>query len=178
MSCPRPVRAGRRERRRPAEAPPLCETRRWTRLLRKFTGGAWERQAPPRGAPSGTTPPAGRGGPGPFTPLRCHGSCKGLPAVTNPRRGCAFAHPPAAGRGLFPGVGHGSLPCTATAQQTKQESVAGAPPPFGSSWGPTRWFSGRPSPRLGPRGPDSFPSDLAIHVNRISGRSAGADLSA
>ena len=61
MSGPRPVRAGRRERRRPAEAPPLCETRRWTRLLRKFTGGAWERQAPPRGAPSGTTPPAERG---------------------------------------------------------------------------------------------------------------------
>ena len=48
--------AGRRERRRPAEATPLCETRRWTRLLRKFTGGAWERQAPPRGVPSGATP--------------------------------------------------------------------------------------------------------------------------
>ena len=61
VKCPRPVRAGRRERRRPAEAPPLCETRRWTRLLRKFTGGAWERQAPPGGAPSGTPPPAGRG---------------------------------------------------------------------------------------------------------------------
>ena len=53
--------AGRRERRRPAEAAPLCATRRWTRLFRKFTGGAWERQAPPRGAPSGATPPAGRG---------------------------------------------------------------------------------------------------------------------
>lgn len=85
VRCPRPVMAGRRERRRPAEATPLCETRRWTRLLRKFTGGAWERQAPPRGAPSGATPPAGRGGPGPFTPLRCHGSCEGSPAVTNPR---------------------------------------------------------------------------------------------
>ena len=53
--------AGRRERRRPAEATPLCETRRWTQRFRKFTGGAWERQAPPRGAPSGTPPPAERG---------------------------------------------------------------------------------------------------------------------
>ncbi len=51
VRCPRPVMAGRRERRRPAEAAPLCETRRWTRLFRKFTSGAWERQAPPRGAP-------------------------------------------------------------------------------------------------------------------------------
>ena len=53
--------AGHRERRHPAEAAPLCETRCWTRLFRKFTGGAWERQASPRGAPSGTTPPAGHG---------------------------------------------------------------------------------------------------------------------
>ena len=86
--------AGRRERRRPAEAAPLCETHRWTRLFRKFTGEAWERQAPPRGNPSGTTPPAGRGGPGPFTPLRCPGFCEGSQAVTNPWRGCASLHLP------------------------------------------------------------------------------------
>ena len=92
--------AGRRERRRPDEAAPLCETRRWTRLLRKFTGEAWERQASPRGAPSGATPPAGRGGPGPFTPLRCPGFCEGSQAVTNPRRNLVFTWFPAAGRGL------------------------------------------------------------------------------
>ena len=85
VSCPRPVMAGRRERRRPAEATPLGQLRVWTTLFGPFTSGAWERQAPPRGVPSGATPPAGRGGPGPFTPLRCHGSCKGSPAVTNPR---------------------------------------------------------------------------------------------
>ncbi len=37
------------------------------------------------GAPSGTTPHAGRGGPGPFTPLRCPGFCEGAQAMTNPR---------------------------------------------------------------------------------------------
>ncbi len=104
VRCPRPVMAGRRERRRPDEATPLCETRRWTRLFRKFTGGAWERQAPPRGAPSGTTPPAGRGGPGPFTPLRCHGSCEGSPAVTNPRRDLVSTRSLAAGRGFALGL--------------------------------------------------------------------------
>ena len=61
MRCPRPVTAGRRERRRPAEASPLGQLRVWTTLFGPFTGGAWERQAPPRGAPSGATPPAGRG---------------------------------------------------------------------------------------------------------------------
>ena len=66
---PRQGQAGRRERRRPAEASPLCQVRVWTTLFGKFTVGAWERQAPTRGAPSGTRPPAGRGGPGPFT--RC-----------------------------------------------------------------------------------------------------------
>ncbi len=85
VRCPRPVMAGRRERRRPAEATPLGQLRVWTTLFGPFTGGTWERQAPPRGAPSGTTPPAGRGGPGPFTPLRCPGLGEGSPAVTNPR---------------------------------------------------------------------------------------------
>lgn len=42
--------------------------------------------------PSGSSPVAGRGGRGPFTPLRCHGSCEGSQAVTNPRRGCASLH--------------------------------------------------------------------------------------
>ena len=79
---------------------------------------------------------------------------------------------------LAPGVGHGSLPCAATAQPTKQKGVAGAPPLFGSAGGPRRWFSGRPSPRLGPRVSGSFPSDLAIHVNRTGGRFAGAHRSA
>ncbi|MDE0505172.1 MAG: hypothetical protein OXI86_13935 [Candidatus Poribacteria bacterium] len=44
--------------------------------------------------PSGATSPAGRGGSGPFTPLRCPGCCEGSPAVTNPRRGCASLHLP------------------------------------------------------------------------------------
>ena len=46
--------------------------------------------------------------------------------------------------------------------------------PFGSAWGPIRWFSGRPAPRLGPRMPGSFPSALASHVNRTGDRFAGA----
>ena len=44
--------------------------------------------------PSGSSPATGRGGRGPFTPLRCHGSCEGSQAVTNPRRGCASLHLP------------------------------------------------------------------------------------
>ncbi len=100
---------------------------------------------------------------------------RGVASRDQPPERLRFAPPPAAGRGLFPGVGHGSLPCAATAQQTKQESVAGAPPPFGSAWGPSRWFFGRPSPRLGPRVSGSFPSDLAIHGNRTGHRSARAD---
>jgi len=113
--CPGP--AGHRERRHPAEAAPLGQLRVWTTLFGPFTVAAWERQAPPRGNPSGSMPPTGRGGSGPFTPLRCPGCCDGSPAVTNPRRDCAFAHPPAAARGLPPGVGHGSRPWAATAQQ-------------------------------------------------------------
>ena len=174
MRCPRPVTAGRRERRRPAEATPLCETRRWTRRFRKFTGGAWERQASPRGAPSGATPPAGRGRTWAIHPATLSRLLRGVASRDQPPERLRFAPPPAAGRGLVPGVGHGSLPCAATAQQTKQESVAGAPPPFGSAWGPIRWFSGRPSPRLGPRGSGSFPSKLSLHVNRTGGRFAGA----
>ena len=85
MTGLRPVTAGRRERRRPAEAWPLGQLRVWTTLFGPFTVAAWERQAPTRGAPSGSTPPAGRGGPGPFTPLRCPGLGEGSPAVTNPR---------------------------------------------------------------------------------------------
>ncbi len=78
---PWPGTAGRRERRRPAEATPRGQLRVWTTLFGPFTGGAWERQAPPRGLPSGAMPPAGRGGPGPFTPLRCPGFGEGSPAV-------------------------------------------------------------------------------------------------
>ena len=77
---------------------------------------------------------------------------------------------------LSPGVGHGSLPCAVTAQQTNQSGVAGASPLFGSTWGSRRWSSGRPSPRLGPRGPGSFTSARGSHVNRTGRRSAGADL--
>ena len=97
---PRPVMAGHRERRRPAEAPPLGQLRVWTTLFGPFTGGTWERQAPPRGNPSGATTPAGRGGRGPFTPLRCPGSCEGSQAVTNPRRDLVITRSLAAGRGL------------------------------------------------------------------------------
>ena len=103
---------------------------------------------------------------------------RGVASRDQPLERLRCAPPPAAGRGLVPGVGHGPLPCAATAQQTKQKGVAGAPPLFGSAWGPTRWFSGRPSPRLGSRVSGSFPSDLAIHVNRTGSWSAGAALTA
>ena len=72
--------------------------------MAKFTVAAWERQAAPRGIPSGTMPPAGRGGPGPFTPLRCHGSCEGSQAVTNPRGTLAFALVHVAGRSSILGL--------------------------------------------------------------------------
>ncbi len=139
---PCPVLAGCREHRPPAEAAPLGQLRVWTTLFGQFTGGVWERQAPPRGLPSGSTPPAERGGPGPFTPLRYPGLCEGsqprptpreaLPAAPTPRRGCACAPPPAAARGWLPRVGHGSRPCAATAQQPNPCGVAGARPPVGS----------------------------------------------
>ena len=170
--------AGRRERRHPAEAPPLCETRRWTRLFRKFTGGTWERQAPPRGAPSGATPPAGRGRTWAIHPAALSRLLRGVASRDQPPERLRFAPPPAAGRGFLPGVGHGSLPCAATAQQPNPGGVARTPPPVGSAWGQSRWSSGRPSHRLGPVVPGSFPSHLAMHGNRIGGRSAGAARSA
>ena len=101
---PRPVMAGHRERRRPAEAPPLGQLRVWTTLFGPFTGGTWERQAPPRGNPSGATTPAGRGGRGPFTPLRCPGSCEGSQAVTNPKGTLLGTRVLAAGRGSVLGL--------------------------------------------------------------------------
>ncbi len=100
--CPAP--AGRRERRHPAEATPRGQLRVWTTLFGPFTGGAWERQAPPRGLPSGAMPPAGRGGPGPFTPLRCPGCCEGSPAVTNPRGTLMFTRAHVAGRSSILGL--------------------------------------------------------------------------
>ena len=124
VTGPCPVPAGRRERRHPAEALPLGQLRVWTTLFGPFTVAAWERQAPTRDAPSGTTPPAERGGPRPFT------------------------------------------------------RVAGARPHVGSARRQTHWSFGRPPHRLGTMVPGSFTSDLAIHVNRIGGRSAGADLTA
>ena len=101
---PGPVRAGHRERRRPAEATPLGQLRVWTTLFGPFTGGVWERQASPRGHPSGATPPAGRGGHGPFTPLRCPGCCEGSPAVTNPKGTLLSTRVRAAGRGSVLGL--------------------------------------------------------------------------
>ena len=103
---------------------------------------------------------------------------RGVASRDQPLERLRFAPPPAAGCGLAPGVGHGSLPCAATAQQTKQKVVAGAPPLFGSAWGPTRWFSGRPAHCLGPVVPGSFPSHLAMHGNRTGSRFAGAHLTA
>ena len=98
---PRQSQAGRRERRHPAEASPLCQVRVWTTLFGPFTVAAWERQAPTRGAPSGSRFPAGRGGPGPFTPLRCPGFGEGSPAVTNPQKSPRFlTRSFATGRGL------------------------------------------------------------------------------
>ena len=104
VTGPRPVSAGRRERRHPAEAAPLGQVRVWTTLFDQFTVGAWERQAPPRGVPSGTMPPAGRGGPGPFTPLRSPGSCEGSQAVTNPKGTLLGTRVLAAGRGSILGL--------------------------------------------------------------------------
>ncbi len=99
-----PVPAGHRERRHPAEAAPLGQLRVWTTLFGPFTVGTWERQAPPRGAPSGATSPAGREGCGPFTPLRCPGCCEGSPAVTNPKGTLLGTRVLAAGRGSVLGL--------------------------------------------------------------------------
>lgn len=153
---PGPVRAGHRERRRPAEAAPLGQLRVWTTLFGPFTVGAWERQAPPRGNPSGTTSPAGRGGGGPFTPLRGPGCCEGSPAVTTPKGTLIITRVLAAGRGSILGVvtarsfcpgapSFASLQgawcrtffdaCTraGTVQQPNPGGVAGAQPPVAST---------------------------------------------
>ena len=62
--------ASTRQDYRPGYADQQAQTRRWTRLFGKFTVGAWERQAPPRGAVPLAHLPAERRGGGPFTPLR------------------------------------------------------------------------------------------------------------
>ena len=54
--------------------------------------------------PSGATPPAGRGGSGPFTPLRGPGCCEGSPAVTTPKGTLLDTRVRAAGRGSVLGV--------------------------------------------------------------------------
>ena len=51
VTGPCPVTAGRRERRRPAEALPLGQLRVCTTLFGPFTVAAWERQAPTKGDP-------------------------------------------------------------------------------------------------------------------------------
>ena len=172
--------AGRREHRHPAEALPLGQVRVWTTLFGPFTVAAWERQAPTRGAPSGSMPPAGRGGPGPFTPLRCPGFGEGLPAVTNPQKSPRFlTRSFATGRGLnFWGL------VTAHSRAPRQRSRPTREPslglgltsalPGGRSVGLSvarhivlgRWRRARSR------------RHLSIHVNRIGGRSAGADLTA
>ncbi len=172
VTGPCPVPAGRRERRRPAEAAPLGQLRVWTTLFGQFTVAAWKRQAPPRGAPSGSVPPRWTRRTWAIHPAALSRLGRGVASRDQPQ-----GNPLGSRRWtrLSPGVGHGSLPCAATAQQTKQESVAGAPPSFGSAWGPTRWFSGRPSPRLGPRVAGSFTLAQGSHVNRTGGWPAGAD---
>ena len=177
---PRQGQAGRRERRHPAEASPLCQVRVWTTLFGKFTVGAWERQAPTRGAPSGSRFPAGRGGPGPFTPLRCPGFGEGSPAVTNPQKRPRFlTRSFATGRGLnFWGLVTAHSRSPRQRSRPTREAFAGARPHVGSAWGQIRWSFGRPSHRLGTMVPGSFTSDRGIHVNRIGGRFAGADLTA
>ena len=54
--------------------------------------------------PSGTTPPAEHGGPGPFTPLRGPGCCEGSPAVTNPKGTLLGTRVLAAARGSVLGL--------------------------------------------------------------------------
>ena len=207
VRCPRPVMAGRRERRRPAEAPPLCETRRWTRLFRKFTGGAWERQASPRGIPLWRHAPRWTRRTWAIHPAALSRLLRGVASRDQPQGNPHYHSGSRRWTQLSLGVGHGSLLLrtllliartffdafsrtfsarfgtlfwrilrAGTAQPTNQKGVAGAPPLFGSAWGPSRWSSGRPSHRLGPVVLGSFPSDLAIHGNRTGGRSAGAAL--
>ena len=54
--------------------------------------------------PLAPCPPAGRGGHGPFTPLRCPGLGEGSPAVTNPKGTLIVTRVSAAGRGSLLGV--------------------------------------------------------------------------
>ena len=74
VTVPCPVTAGRRERRRPAEALPLGQLRVCTTLF------------------------------GPFTPLRCPGFGEGSPAVTNLKGTLIFTRFHAAARGSLLGL--------------------------------------------------------------------------
>lgn len=173
--------------RRTAGAPPPCggvasfpnarlDTAFWE-IHRRGLGAPGPDPGVPPLAPD---PPLDAGRPGPFTPLRCPGFGEGSQAVTNPQKEPSFFNSASrrCTRLEFLGVGHGSLPWAATAQQPNQDGIAGAQPSFGSAWGQSRWSCGRPSPRLGTRVPGSFTSNLSLHVNRIGGRFAGAHLTA
>ena len=159
MTGPCPVTAGRRERRHPAEAAPRGPTARLDNAFWPHSPSG-PGSARPRlgGCPSGCTPPAGRGGPGPFTPLRCPGCWRGVASRDQPPENPPVHSGSRRWTLLSPGVGHGSLPCAATAQPTHPEGIAGAWPPVASAWGQRRGSSGRPSPRLGTRVSGSFTS--------------------
>ena len=189
--------------RRPPGAPPPCRgcaswpTARLHNAFGQFTVAACERQAPTRGAPSGSAPAAGRGERAPFTPLRCHGFREGSRAATNPRRGiaslsltrlnaaCFLGLVPARFLRTFWGALDFAVLHTFLRLVATRDSAAGPPvrrrwgwPHFGSAWGPSRGPCGRPSHPLGRVVPGSVTSNLAIHVTRTGGRSAGADLAA
>ena len=125
LKCRRHFNAERRERRRPAEASPLCQTRRWTRLFRKFTVAARERQAATRGARLWLLARRWTRRTWAIHPPALSRLLRGVASRDQPPERLRFAPPPAAGRGLIPGVGHGSLPFAATAQQPNRETSLG-----------------------------------------------------
>ena len=116
LTCRGHFTAERRERRRPAEASPLCQTRRWTRLFRKFTVAARERQAATRGAaPLAPRPPLDAEDLG-HSPSALSRLLRGVASRDQPQERPCFASVPRRWTRLFLGVGHGSLPFAATAQ--------------------------------------------------------------
>ena len=123
---------------------------------------------------------------------------RGVASRDQPQERDRFTLPHATERRLLPGVGPGSLFahfvgahwilqfCTLFLRLVATRDSAAGPPVrrrwgwshFGSAWGPSRGLCGRPSHPLGRVMPGSVTSNLAIHVTRTDGRSAGADLAA
>ena len=122
--------------------------------------------------PRSGSPPAERGGHGPFTRLRCPGCCEGSPAVSNPKGNLIFTRFPAAARGSVLGLLTAQSRAPRQRSRPTREASLGLGLPSALPWGRS---VGRPSPRLGTRVLGSFTSTRSIHVNRTDRRSAGAD---